>query len=388
MLRVLHTADIHLGARHTDLGEQATAQRERQFEAFGRTIDLAISEKVDLFLVAGDLFDSNAQPRRTVERVGAQLGRLAAARIRAVLLPGLDDRYDRASVYRAHDLVALAGLAQGSELLTILTPDVPEIVFPDLDAIVFGRVFDGRPASARPLDGFAVDADGRARWKIGLVHGSLATSGRTDRDEVALTKEEVATSGLDYLALGHEHAARRGTAAGVHFAYSGAPEAVAIERDAAGKVLLVTLDGAGGKRRVEIEERQVGRTRFERVELDAGSIASGSALVEELARRADPDLVLDVRLTGVRPDELELEVAEVEAALAPSFFRVRVRDGSVAELTDPRIAPADTILGAYVRDLEDRIGRSEADGKLDAAAELRDALRIGRLLLSGEEVAL
>jgi len=64
MLRIIHTADVHLGARHDDLGEQASAQRERQFAAFVATVDLAIAEKVDLVLIAGDLFDSNVQPRR------------------------------------------------------------------------------------------------------------------------------------------------------------------------------------------------------------------------------------------------------------------------------------------------------------------------------------
>ena len=76
MLRIIHTADVHLGARHDDLGEQASAQRERQSAAFVATIDLAIAEKVDLVLIAGDLFDSNVQPRRSVERVAAQLKRL------------------------------------------------------------------------------------------------------------------------------------------------------------------------------------------------------------------------------------------------------------------------------------------------------------------------
>ena len=71
MLRIIHTADVHLGARHDDLGEQASAQRERQFAAFTATVDLALAEKVDLFLIAGDLFDSNVQPRRSVERVAA-----------------------------------------------------------------------------------------------------------------------------------------------------------------------------------------------------------------------------------------------------------------------------------------------------------------------------
>ena len=80
MLKLIHTADVHLGARHDDLGEQAAAQRERQFAAFRATVDLAIAEKVDLVLIAGDLFDSNVQPRRSVERVAAELKRLAEAR--------------------------------------------------------------------------------------------------------------------------------------------------------------------------------------------------------------------------------------------------------------------------------------------------------------------
>ena len=100
MLRLLHTADVHLGARHADLGEQAAAQRERQFAAFQASIELAIAEKVDVVLIAGDLFDSNTQPRRSVERVAAELKRLVAARIRTVIIPGTHDVYDRASLYR------------------------------------------------------------------------------------------------------------------------------------------------------------------------------------------------------------------------------------------------------------------------------------------------
>ena len=36
----------------------------------------------------GDLFDSNTQPRRSVERVAAELKRLGAAKIRTVVIPG------------------------------------------------------------------------------------------------------------------------------------------------------------------------------------------------------------------------------------------------------------------------------------------------------------
>jgi len=388
MLRLLHTADVHLGARHADLGEGATAQRERQFAAFVSTIDLAIAEKVDLVLVAGDLFDSNTQPRRSVERVAAELKRLAAATIRTVVIPGTHDVYDRSSIYRAHDLEALAGSAPDDDLVTVLTPDRAEVHLAACDAIVFGRVFATKQAPHSPLAGLDAGADERATWKIGLVHGAIAIPGRTDRDDVVVTTEEIAASGLDYLALGHWHSTQQGTAGGVTYAYAGAPEPVAVDQDRAGKVLLVTLDAKSGARSVAIEERVVGRTRFEPVELDAAAIASQPSLVEQLAGRADPDLVLDVRLTGVRPDELDLDVDEVEAALSPSFLRVRVRDASLPALTEGALPPPDTIAGAFIRDVEGRIAELEAAGTTDEAAELRDVLRLGRLLLAGHEVAL
>src|SRR5215212_8986193 len=74
MPRLLHMADVHLGARHDDLGATAAAQRERQFAAFQRAIELALAEAVDMVLICGDLFDSNSQPRRSVERAAAELG--------------------------------------------------------------------------------------------------------------------------------------------------------------------------------------------------------------------------------------------------------------------------------------------------------------------------
>jgi exonuclease SbcD len=134
MLRIIHTADVHLGARHDDLGEQASAQRERQFTAFVATVDLAIAEKADLLVVAGDLFDSNVQPRRSVERVAAQLKRLAAAKIRTVIVPGTHDTYDRASIYRAHDLKGLAGSARDDDWVTVLTPETPSVHLATCDA--------------------------------------------------------------------------------------------------------------------------------------------------------------------------------------------------------------------------------------------------------------
>jgi DNA repair protein SbcD/Mre11 len=389
VLRLLHTADVHLGARHADLGEQAAAQRERHFRAFTATIDLALSEKVDLVLIAGDLFDSNTQPRRAVERVAAELKRLALASIRTVILPGTHDVYDRASIYRAFDVAALAGVTPESEMIVVLTPDQPEVDYPILDVVIYGRLFGMKRAPHSPLAGFRAAPADKRTWRIGMIHGALAIPDKTDRDDVVFTNDEIAASDLDYLALGHWHSVKQGKAGAVTYAYSGAPEPVAVDQDRAGKVLLVTLDQAADETKsVTIEERQIGRTTFEKLDLDAAGVASQPALVEWLRANANPDLVLDVRLTGVRPDELDIDTDEVEAAIAPHVLKVRIRDASMPALSEGALPPPDTILGAFIRDVEGRIAELEAGEKAVDAAELRDALRLGRLLLSGHEVTL
>jgi DNA repair exonuclease SbcCD nuclease subunit len=389
MLRIIHTADIHLGARHDDLGVQAAAQRDRQFAAFRATVDLALAEKVDLFLIAGDLFDSNVQPRRSVERVVGELKRLVEAHIRMVIIPGTHDVYDRTSIYRAYDLKAMAGSTERDDLVTVLTPDVSRIHLPALDAVVVARVFDTKRAPSSPLAGLDASTDvAGATWRIGMVHGSIAIPGKTDRDEVVITTEEIANSRLDYLALGHWHSTQQARAGAVAYAYAGAPEAVALDQDRAGKVLLVELENVDGKRIVTIEDRIVGRTTFQRVQLDATGVGTQPELIAGLAKRADPDLVLDVRIVGVRPDELDLHIDEIESALATSFLKVRVRDVSLPALTEGTLPSPDTVVGAFIRDLEAQIAELEAADKADEAAELRDALRLGRLLLAGHEVSL
>jgi len=418
MLRLLHTADVHLGARHTDLGDRAAVLRERQFAAFRTSVDLAIVEKVDIFLVAGDLFDSNTQPRRSVERVAAELGRLARASIRTVIIPGTHDVYDGASIYRAYDLAGMARAA--GDWVVILTPDVPEIVFPPLDAIVYGRVFDTKRSPRSPLAGLDAGSDMRATWKIGMVHGALAIPGRTDSDAVVVTEEEIARSGFDYLALGHWHSALEGRAGNVAYAYSGAPEPVAIDQDGAGQVLLVNLEERDGRHLVSIEPRRVGQTRSERLDLDVGGVSSQPDLIDVLGRHADSNLVFDVRLTGLLPDDLDLDLDEVERSLSPLFLRLRLRDLSIPASPEGTSAPPDTVLGAFVRNVEDRITRLEAAPASDAAdepaassigalpgahggelsalspgpdhaqelADLREVLRLGRHLLEGRQVTL
>ena len=318
------------------------------------------------------------------------------AKIRTVVVPGTHDAYDRSSIYRAYDLKALAGSTPDDDWVTVLTPERPAVHLPACDVVVHGPVFPTKRAPHSPLRDLDVASQkSKATWQVGMVHGAVAIPGKTDRDDVVITSEEIGATGLDYLALGHWHSAQQAKAGGVTYAYAGAPEPVAVDQDRAGKVIHVQLEETASGRTVTVTDRQVGRTRFEKLDLDAAGITTQPALVDSLARKGNADLVLDVRIVGVRPDELDLHPEEIEAALAPAFLKVRVRDLSLPALTEGTLPSPDTIAGAFIRDLEARIAELEAtpagEGSGDPAAEaaeLRDALRLGRLLLAGHEVSL
>ncbi len=361
MLRLLQTSDLHLGARNLDLGEAAATLRDRRFAAFERALALAISEHVNLVLIAGDLFDTNEVTRGLVTRVVAGLAGLAAAGIRTVILPGDHDRAGSSSVYRAFDLSALAGTPASVAVLDPAAGPAGDLAMNDLGLILTARF----PAPDLPDD----------RWRIGLVHRLVRP-----RDD------EIAGAGVDYLAVGGPHEAASGVAADVAWAASGAPDLVDAGRDRAGEIIIVKLDERGDRRSVSVERHRVGTTRYETINVDLGTFADDAALEAAIAARADggagADLILDVRLAGAWSDTLEADPEAIEARLRPLFLGLRIRSAASAVLSTGPIPSAETVAGAFIRDLEARIATPvQGDPPPD---ELRAALRLGRRLLVGQ----
>jgi DNA repair exonuclease SbcCD nuclease subunit len=384
MPRMLHLADARLGARHLDLGDAASAHRERQFAALAAAVDIAIAEKVELVLVAGDLFATGVASRRTVERAAAEIGRLVAQGIRTVILPGRNDPYDRASLYRAHDLAALAGVRDGDDLVTVLTTSGPVVHVAALDLVVGGLVAAGAEEAA-DLGTITSNlaAAPSATWRIGMVHAAPEAAGGR------LAPAVIAATGLDYLALGGATSQATGHEGDVAWGVPGPPEQVLVDLPEPGGVLLVSFALDGGTKAVSVERRTTGRATHRAETVDVATLESQQALVDWLRGSADPDQLLDVHLTGSIPDSLPLEPADVEDQLRGDYLKVRVHDSSQPALTTGELPPGDTVAGAFIRSVEGRIADLEATAGSVAGEEagaLREVLRLGRRVLAGEEV--
>ena len=90
-LTIIHTSDVHLESDTFGRGEAGQAYQRRIQGAFRGVVDLVCRKQADLFLIAGDLFDSNRVPESGVEFVNAELRRVPCP---VVLIPGNHDCYD------------------------------------------------------------------------------------------------------------------------------------------------------------------------------------------------------------------------------------------------------------------------------------------------------
>lgn len=257
-LRLVHTADVHLGELPTPWHGAEPDADER---AFARVVDIVLAEKADALLIAGDLFDSNRVSEPAIRFAQSQIARVACP---VVLIPGNHDCYDETSIYRRFDFRAI-----GSHVHPIYAEAGEVVTFEELGLVVWGKGLIEHAPTNRPMAGVpprvaaAASSSARAHdlaagsishWFVGMAHGHFVEDRREPRSSL-ITPDEISDSGLDYLALGHVHVFRDVSQGEVRACYPGAPR-ISYAPDA-GSVAIIRLDPETG---VSIEERRLGAT--------------------------------------------------------------------------------------------------------------------------------
>ncbi|MFN3430542.1 MAG: exonuclease SbcCD subunit D, partial [Candidatus Sericytochromatia bacterium] len=97
-IRVIHTADLHIGMENYGRWNPATGLHARLEDYLGsldQVVDFALAEDADVFLVAGDIYKTK-DPSPTQQREFARrVKRLAGAGVHVVLLVGNHDMPNR-----------------------------------------------------------------------------------------------------------------------------------------------------------------------------------------------------------------------------------------------------------------------------------------------------
>lgn len=262
MIKILHTADIHLDAPLRSLALRDDGLRDAvqaaTRAALTRIIDVALSERVAALLISGDLFDGRARSARTGAFLTAQLDRLRAADIPVFYIKGNHDAEN--PITGTLDLPDNVHIFDARGARVQLSGEL----------WIHGVSFADRHAPESLLPRFPAPVAGAVN--IAMLHSSL--TGAAGHDTYApCTLGDLVGMGFDYWALGHVHT-RQVHSESPWVVMPGMPQGRDIgEAGAKSASLLTVADG-----RIEVAEVPTSVVEFTAGALDISGAQSDDAL--------------------------------------------------------------------------------------------------------------
>ncbi len=377
MLRLLHLADLHLGWLPRDLPpEVAEVRRAARDARLGEAVDLALSERVHAVLIVGDLFDDFAPPADVVRDAREALGRLVAAGISVVTVPGNHDELTYGtSVYR-REAERWPGLLVRAPMPAALG----RIEAAGTTLHLHGVAYVGGVTDVTNVLGTLPPHEG-AGPQVFLAHGTLRHGAAAVNDErsLPLPRAVLAAAGYDYLALGHLHRPSEERLGNGLAVYPGCVGGKGFDDPGARHWSLVTFTPAGPR----VEQRPLRGQQLVDERLDVSDCEHEGAVLEALAAVAGRHAgdLLRVRLTGALPAVLDPE--ELAARCSGDTLYLRVEDHTTA--VSPALLEAwgasPTVRGTFVRRMQTRLDAAQDE---DERALVVRALRQGLAALEGD----
>ncbi len=359
MLHILHAADLHLDAPFAALDPgQAAQRRSEQRLLLDKLADLAAERKADLVLLSGDLLDSEQTYRETAQALAAALGRIDAP---VVIAPGNHDYYSPSSLYAASFWPDNVHIFR-SEAVEVL--DLPQVT-------VYGSAFTSPFRAASPLSGFHAPSSGKPA--VMVLHSDVDSPGSR---YCPITRQEIAQSGLTYLALGHIHGCsglrREGDTC---WAYPGCTEGRGFDELGPKGALWITI---GEDNSVTAEFLPLCERRYEILTCDLTGKDPAAAIAETL-RSGSPKDVCRLILTG----EAETpDLAALTALAGPCRMAVTLLDHTRVPRDLWARESEDTLTGLFLREMRRRLDAAADDTE---RAALDRAVRFGLAALEHGE---
>jgi exonuclease SbcD len=366
MPKLLHIADVHVGKAFSGFGNKAPLLREAQLTTLRKVMQIGKEQGVSGVLVSGDLFDSNS--------VGSLLGKVQTiireSGLNFYILPGAGEKG-----ISGHDALEPGSVYYRDSWNTIsnafiFRKESGEVFFDEVSAIAFY----GKPTryGESPLPTLGKHKE--AKYHVALAHGSVKY--REEFGDYPIEPNDIPTSGFDYIALGHWHKQYDSSMGKTVAWYPGSPEILESDRTGMGTALLVDFDGNGP---AKVKTLEVGKFLWDITDVDV-SVDSVTTINSLLTRYPKPELtILKVRLNGTAQPEDVASLKEGITLKLAGFFDLTFDDSGVRQETDVSKYPEETVIGQFVRIMNDKMTVAGDEER----KQLAEALRIGVALMSG-----
>ncbi|MBL6830756.1 MAG: metallophosphoesterase [Pirellulales bacterium] len=320
-IRIIHTADNHIGLSFGQYPDVAKRLVEERFLALQRLVAEANRREAHFFVVAGDLFDSTRVKAGDIDNAAAVLRGFDG--VAAIVVPGNHDHFvsSETEVWKR-----FRRATEGDSRIDLLADPAVKSYEVEGQAVHFFPCPCPSKTGAEPMTGWVAEAAGEfaTGLKIGIAHGNVTGLG-LDAEGRYFNMEPAAleAAGMATWLLGHIHVpfptAKSGERSPYFMAGTHTPDSLRCRH--AGSAWSIECDG---DRVTRYERLAPGKILFQRLTRDllcADDVADLIQTCEALDARST---ILDLQLSG------RLSVAE-RASLTAEIEQLR---GSFLSLTE------------------------------------------------------
>jgi len=406
MVKLIHTADLHLDSafRSRFTKEEAENRRQKQLMAWKELLSFAVEKKVQGILIAGDLFDSPVVSHGTMDFFLSTISE--HPEISFFYLRGNHDtentfRYqenlpknfflfsERGKKYRLNDRLLLAGVEY----------DTKDISFGENEGAIQGvgqaaeqAVGQETVHGAEALSKNETESEEESKFlklkeedcNILLLHGALyqgTPKGDSLQGEEGIFLKNLEKLPLSYIALGHIHKGGEGKLNnGALWAYPGCLQGRGFDEEGERGFLYLKVEEEKKEIRKEFIPIKQGEFRILEIELleDEGTLACLKKIEEEMEKASiSKEDSLRILLKGKKDLEQERNLRYLQLQLQDSVFFLEIQDESELSWNREEAMKEKSLKGEFLRVL------AAADNLSKEEQEEIIALGIG-LLQGGE----
>lgn len=407
MVKLIHTADLHLDSafRSRFTKEEAENRRQKQLMAWKELLSFAVEKKVQGILIAGDLFDSPVVSHGTMDFFLSTIAE--HPEISFFYLRGNHDtentfRYqenlpknlflfsDKGKKYRLNDRLLLAGVEYGTK----------DISFGENKGATQGAGQAAEQAveqetvhGAEALSKNETESEEESKFlklkeedcNILLLHGALyqgTPKGDSFQGEEGIFLKNLEKLPLSYIALGHIHKGGEGKLNnGALWAYPGCLQGRGFDEEGERGFLYLKVEEEKKEIHKEFIPIKQGEFRILEIELleDEGTLACLKKIEAEMEKAGiSKEDSLRIILKGKKGLEQERNLRYLQLQLQDSVFFLEIQDESELSWNREEAMKEKSLKGEFLRVLaaQDNLSKEEQE----------EIIALGMGLLQGGEL--
>ncbi len=349
-LRILHTADNHIGLSFNHYPEPAKGRLiEERFASLERMVTIANERAAHFIVVAGDLFDKTTVTKAQVEGAVKILGKFEGEAV--LVLAGNHDFCEGAD---SKLWKQFRTAAEGSRVIALTEPGSTDFESDDYRVRFHACPCPSKHGKEHTIGWVATEEKPADMLHIGIAHGNVEGLGLdADQRYFNMADSDFRNAGLHTWLLGHIHvpAPAPGTTGKPLYFMPGIHTPDSVKCNHPGHAWWIEMDADGTSRH---EQLTTGAIRFVRLHPDLHHSDDILKLRSTCESLDAPNTILDLQLSGRLREE---EIARLNAMLgeiSPGFLNFS-QERTIAPVLDASTIsqrfPEGTLPGALLHAL-------------------------------------